>query len=722
MPFLIELMVLGACLYNSGMVAVALTSPQSEALNSALLAQAERYATPRTREIKDVLAGLRLDSETLAAGLLLDVRPEEMAKCTLDAQHSDAIHALVQGVHRMALIHDVPQGKRTAAEQAQQLEGLRKMLLAMVEDVRVVIIKLAERLVTLREVAAGTPDAVGRHAAEEVRDLFAPLANRLGVWQLKWELEDQSLRVLEPTIYKQIAKALDERKLDRDDYIVRVKTMLYAELKVVGIEADIAGRAKHITSIWNKMRRKGYGIDGLYDIRAVRVLVDEVRDCYAVLGIVHNLWTPIPSEFDDYIARPKSNNYRSLHTAVVGPDGRALEVQIRTHSMHQASEFGIAAHWRYKEGGFSGGGKRDVDFEDKLAWLRQVMDWRDQVDGSGEVIEALKTSLFEDSIFVFTPQGKVIDLPKDATPIDFAYHVHTNLGHRCRGARVDGAMVPLNLPLKNGQRVEVSTVKEGGPSRDWLNPELGYVRSPRAKSKVRAWFNVLAQDETQAQGRAELERVLQREGKTALSLEMIVRASEYTSLDELFTAIARARVNQRELVELVHRAAGDKVEEAPKDEAVIRRARSGGDSGILIVGLDKLMTGLARCCRPAPPDAIIGFVTRGKGISVHRQSCSNVTRMQNVQPERLIEAQWGGTQDGVFPVVIDVIAVDRQGLLRDISEALSKERINVTAVNTLSKDLQAKMRFTAEIRDIAQLRKALTAVTDVKGVLEARRG
>jgi GTP pyrophosphokinase len=711
---------------------VSVAQPPDEELSRNALVLA--HASPRTHEIAKLVQTLGLDQEATDAALLVDIPAAQNELLQKKTPEISRYLALAASVQKMALIHHTPSASRTETDRAQQLESVRKMLLAMVEDVRVVVIKLAERLVALRALAQNPTSEEAQTAAQEVRDLFAPLANRLGIWQLKWELEDQSLRILEPQIYKQIAKALDERKADRDAYIEEVKSTLSREMKAAHIGADIAGRAKHITSIWNKMRRKGYTIDELYDIRGVRVLVDDVRGCYTVLGIIHNLWTPIPSEFDDYIARPKANNYRSLHTAVVGPNGNALEVQIRTHDMHRASEFGVAAHWRYKEGAFaksdSGSGKRDGDFEEKLAWLRQVIDWRESISGSGEAsphatnlaTEALKTNLFEESIFVFTPQGRVIDLPKDATAIDFAYHVHTNLGHRCRGARVDGAMVPLNTPLKNGQRVEVQSAKEGGPSRDWLNAELGYVRSARAKSKVRAWFNALAQDETMAQGRAELEKFLQREGKTALSFDAIVKAASLNSVDELFTAIAKAQLNQKEIVELIHRAAGDS-QPAPEvtDEPVLRKSRASSDSGILIVGMDKLLTGLAKCCRPAPPDAIIGFITKGAGISVHRAQCSNAQRLQKTHPERLIQAAWGKAQTSVFPVGIEVVAIDRQGLLRDVSEVLSKERINVTEVNTNSKDMQAKMRFTGEIKDVEQLRKAISAVLEVKGVLEARR-
>ena len=409
--------------------------------------------------------------------------------------------------------------KTWSAERAVQAENLRKMLLAMVEDIRVVLIKLAERTQALRHLIVHDPDRA-RQVAREVTDLYAPLANRLGVWQLKWELEDLSLRALEPAVYKQIARALDERRLDRQRYIEDVIAELEAELLAARIDADVSGRPKHITSIRNKMSRKEVGIDAVYDVRAVRILVGDVKECYAALGVVHNLWTPMPGEFDDYIAKPKANEYRSLHTAVIGPEGKPLEVQIRTREMHQHSEYGVASHWRYKEGG-GRETRRDPGFDEKIGWLRQVLDWKDAVADAGEWLTGFKESLFTDTIYVLTPQGKVIDLPRGATPVDFAYAVHTDLGHRCRGARVNGQMVPLNHRLANGQRVDILTVKQGGPSLDWLNPELGYVTSHRARAKVRQWFKHQQHAETLAHGRAIVERELARAGATALKLEAL---------------------------------------------------------------------------------------------------------------------------------------------------------------------------------------------------------
>ncbi len=677
--------------------------------------------------VAQILAGLKLDYESVVAALLLGYPEREGAGADkLREEFGADIAMLVDGVARMGQIHN-DAAVLNAHERAAQAERLRKMLLAMVDDIRIVLIKLAERVQTLRFLMNVDAD-LRRATAKEVLELFAPLANRLGVWQIKWELEDLSLRALEPDVYKSIARALDERRHDREAYIRKVMAMLAQELAAAGIHPDVAGRPKHIYSIYKKMQRKGSGIDALYDIRAVRVLVEDVKDCYAALGVVHNLWTPLPSEFDDYIARPKPNDYRSLHTAVIGPDGKPLEVQIRTFEMHQHSEYGVAAHWRYKELGRSErtSQKSGAKFDDKIAWLRQILDWKKDVAGPGEWLEQFKTSLFEDTIYVFTPQGKVIDLPKGSTPVDFAYQIHSGLGHRCRGAKVNGVMVPLNTPLQNGQRVEVITVKEGGPSRDWLNPELGYLVSHRGRTKVRQWFKSLELEADIAAGRATIEAELKREGfgdKRLLNLEDVAREAGIPKLDDFFAAVAHGDLNSRQIQQAI-RATAKLTEAPPADEDVVvaRQSKAAGSgSGILIVGVDKLMTGLGKCCKPAPPEPIIGFVTRGKGITIHRQRCPNVVRMRVASPERLITADWGTARDEVFPVDIEVEAIDRQGLLRDISEVFSREKINVTAVNTLSKNMQARMFFTVEVRSLAQLKGALQLVEEVKGVLSAGR-
>jgi len=670
-----------------------------------------------------ILTGLRLDADSIRGALLIGL-PVAGAFDAEDvrARFGADVATLVAGVARMGDIRAAADtGNKD--ERAAQAENLRKMLLAMVEDIRVVLIKLAERTQALRALMAGDA-ALRAQTAREVQDLFAPLANRLGVWQLKWELEDLSLRALEPATYRAIAQMLDERRLDRERYIRDVVATLKQELKAAGIAAEVTGRPKHIYSIYDKMRRKQVGIESLYDIRAVRILVDSVRDCYTALGLVHHLWTPLAREFDDYIAKPKANNYRSLHTAVIGPEGKPLEVQIRTWEMHQHSEYGVASHWRYKEGG-GRGVRHDPTFDEKIAWLRQVLDWKDAVADSGDWLSAFKESLFTDSIYVLTPQGKVIDLPRGATPVDFAYAVHTGLGHRCRGAKVDGQMVPLNHRLANGQQVEIVAAKQGGPSRDWLNAELGYVHGNRARAKVRQWFKAQQHEATVAQGRALVERELARLGQTALKLDAVAAKAGFDKTDDFFAAFARDDINSRQVqtaIQAVAQPAAAPAAVAAEPEVATRRSKAAGaGSGILVVGVDRLLTGLARCCKPAPPDPIVGFVTRGKGVTIHRAACGNVTRMRAAQPERLIAADWGAPRDEVFPVDIVVEAMDRQGLLRDISEVLSREKINVTAANTLTKHLHVRMAFTIEVRSLDVLKRALALVRDVNGVLSAGR-
>jgi GTP pyrophosphokinase len=669
-----------------------------------------------------IIAGLKLDADSLRAALLLGVPVAGAFDADEIKERFGAdVATLVGGVARMGGIRASPEGA-TKEERAAQAENLRKMLLAMVEDIRVVLIKLAERTQALRSLMSG--DAQWRErTAHEVIELFAPLANRLGVWQLKWELEDLSLRALEPSIYKSIAKLLDERRLDRERYIDEVIATLKQELADAGIAAEVTGRPKHIYSIWKKMQRKQAGIDALYDIRAVRILVESVKDCYTALGLVHHRWTPLAREFDDYIAKPKANNYRSLHTAVIGPEGKPLEVQIRTREMHQHSEYGVASHWRYKEG-HAMAARHDPTFDEKIAWLRQVLDWKETVADSSEWLAAFKESLFTDAIYVLTPQGKVIDLPRGATPVDFAYSVHTGLGHRCRGAKVDGQMVPLNYRLSSGQQVEIVAAKQGGPSRDWLNPDLGYVHSNRARSKVRQWFKAQQHEETVAQGRALVERELARLGRSALKLDAVAAKAGFDKTEDFFAAFARDDINSKQVQTAILALAQPNAPTASpaEPEVTTRQSRAtGSGSGILVVGVDRLLTGLARCCRPAPPDPIVGFVTRGKGVTIHRATCSNIVRMRASQPERLIDANWGKARDEVFPVDIVVEAMDRQGLLRDISEVLSREKINVTAANTLTKNLHSRMAFTIEVPSLDVLKRALAYVRDVKGVLNAAR-
>ncbi|MEK7883247.1 MULTISPECIES: RelA/SpoT family protein [Methyloversatilis] len=669
-----------------------------------------------------ICASLRLDLETRLAALLFPLHEvQDDAGEHIAAHYGPAVAELVAGLQRLdnlRLITRAHASQSVTGNDAggDQAEVLRKMVLAMVADVRVVMLRLASRVQSLRWLTAH-PNDDRLDMARESLDIYAPLANRLGVWQLKWELEDLSFRFLEPDTYKRIAKQLDEKRVEREAFIADAMVKLKAELEAAGIKAEIQGRPKHIYSIWNKMRAKKLEFSEVYDVRALRVLVDSVRDCYGALGIVHQLWHPLPREFDDYIAQPKGNNYQSLHTAVIAPDGRSLEVQIRTWDMHRHAEMGVAAHWRYKEG--SG---QDKDYDDKIAWLRQLLSWRDEIADHSEWVEQFKRAALDDTIYVLTPQGKVIDLPQGATPVDFAYRLHTDLGHRCRGARVNGQLVPLNTPLDNGQRVEIIAAKQGGPSRDWLVPQQGYITTHNARVKVRRWFAQIEEGETLAQGRAWLARELAREGASQTSLEELSNKLGYNSVDAMHIACAHGEVGPR----AIHVAL--KGEEPPPDEPEIkpRAPRATGERGVLVEGVGKLLTQLGRCCKPAPPDPISGFVTRGRGVAIHRSDCPNYINMVARNPERVIDAQWGEVAgrdpDARFAADIHVEAHDRQGLLRDISEVLSREKINVTAVSTQSKAGMARMSFTVEIAGVGQIQKVLGLIRDVDGVVETRRG
>ncbi|MES2582513.1 MAG: bifunctional (p)ppGpp synthetase/guanosine-3',5'-bis(diphosphate) 3'-pyrophosphohydrolase [Pseudomonadota bacterium] len=604
---------------------------------------------------------------------------------------------------------------------AAQTESVRKMLLAFSRDLRVVMLRLASRLQTLRHFAA-TKMPVPPGLASESLQVFAPLANRLGIWEIKWEIEDLSFRFLEPDTYRQVAKLLDEKRVERETHVEKLRQQLAEDLGQQGIHATVQGRPKHIYSIVKKMRGKSLGFEQVYDIRALRIVVPNVPDCYAALGWVHNHFTPVADEFDDYIARPKANGYQSLHTVVRDATGQPIEVQVRTQAMHDHAETGVAAHWAYKEAGAKGyaGVSASGEYDAKIAVLRQLLAWERDLSGAHEGHKGEVS--FDDRIYVLTPNAAIVELPQGATAVDFAYSVHTTLGHRCRGARIDGAMVPLNTPLKNGQTVEVTTVKEGGPSRDWLNPELGFLVSHRARAKVRAWFNALAMGETVAKGREAVEKLLQREGKTAVKLDDLASQLGFNSADDLFEVVGKDEFSLRN-IELLLRPPEPVAEQ--DDYLPLKKPRAtGGKGGVLVVGVDSLMTQLAKCCKPAPPDAICGFVTRGKGVSVHRADCSNLRNMVTRSGDRVIDVEWGGKTGGdgsVYPVDVAVEANDRQGLLRDISEVFAKEKMNVIGVQTQSIRGIAWMTFTVEVSDSGRLNRVLGIVADLNGVRAARR-
>ena len=594
-----------------------------------------------------ILVGMNMDHETIAATVLHAV-PEytdDWAEI-LEKKFGANVKMLVEGISRMEQIeqfsemHRPDKSEKKKGDDVQQVESLRKMLLAMVEDIRVVLIKLAERTQTLRCLSGASTDQQ-KLIAQQTRSIFAPLANRLGVWQLKWELEDLSVRYLEPELYKKVAKLLDERRIDREQYIAEVVSRLKQALSQAGIPADVTGRPKHIYSIISKMKRKQLDFSELYDVRAVRVLVDDsqvdgIRACYTALGLVHELWPPIDGEFDDYIAHPKSNNYRSLHTAVVGPRGLALEVQIRTLEMHQHSELGVAAHWRYKEGL-----KPDAKFDEKIAWLRQILEWKEDLADQGDMREQFKNELFHDQVYVLTPQGKVIALPKSATPVEFAYTLHTDLGHRTRGAKVDGNIVPLNYKLQNGQRVEILTIKQGGPSRDWINPSLGFLQSSRIRAKVRAWFKNQNFDESVAQGRTQLDRELHRLGITSINQEKLAQRLHFNKLEDFLAAIGRNEITQRRIAVAIREELPTKVIETAKQKIFRPATERTSKADITVGGVNNLMTRIAKCCNPAPPDAIVGYVTRDRGITIHRKDCAFMLRLTESRRDRKLNAQWG---------------------------------------------------------------------------------
>ena len=625
-----------------------------------------------------------------------------------------------------AWLHDDP---------AAQTESVRKMLLAFSRDLRVVMLRLGSRLQTLRYYAASRqlpPMAL----AHESLHVFAPLANRLGIWQIKWEMEDLAFRFLEPETYRATARLLDEKRAGREVFMEELRTQLERRLNQNGIAALVQGRPKHIYSIVKKMRGKALDFEQVFDIRALRVIAADVKGCYAALDFVHSQFAPVEGEFDDYIARPKANGYQSLHTVVRDAAGRAVEVQIRTQAMHDHAETGVAAHWAYKEAGAKGYGgvSASSEYDAKIAVLRQLLAW--QRDLSGMAAQRGKDAgqgLFDDRIYALTPDAAVVELPQGATAIDFAYSVHTSLGHRCRGARVDGVMVPLNTPLQNGQTVEVITVREGGPSRDWLNPELGFLASHRAKTKVRAWFNAQALEHTLSKGREAVEKLLQREGKTAIKLQDLALQLGFKTADDLFEVVGKDELSLRTIENMLRPAEAPTADDfilAKKTRQPERSGPAGKSAGgnVLVVGMDSLLTQLAKCCKPAPPDRILGFVTKGKGVSIHRGDCSNFRNMASGSPERVILVQWSAPRvaDGaVFPVDVAVEAADRQGLLRDISEVFAKEKMNVIGVQTQSvKDNRggtAWMTFTVEVAHSSRLNQVLGSVAEVSGVRSARR-
>lgn len=677
----------------------------------------------RARELReclatlDILRELKVDAETLIAAAAFPlVLAQPSAAADWGKRHGTQVEALLQGQIEAEKVWPLHAHKSSGSS----AEGLRRLLLALVKDLRVVFILLARQLAHLRAVAKSGEEE-RRRLAQMTADIHAPLANRLGIWQLKWEMEDLTFRFLQPEAYKRIAALLEERREDRERYIHLVKEALRQALAAQGVEAQVAGRPKHIYSIYKKMQRKGVEFSELYDVRAVRLLVRDLPACYAALGVVHNLWTPIPKEFDDYIAKPKGNDYRSLHTAVIGPEGKSLEVQIRTHEMHEHAELGVAAHWRYKEGGAS-----DAEFEKKIAWMRQLLESRDEQEDGGDhaLLAGFSTELMEDRVYVLTPKGQVIDMPKNATVLDFAYQVHTEVGHRTRGAKVNGRIVPLTHSPRTGDHIEILTGKSALPKRDWLNTSLGYLTGSRARHKVRQWFNKLDRQQNVRDGRDILEREFKRLALASNGFEAVLPRLHLESVDDLYVAIALGDLTPAQVARVLHEVA-----EPKKDDVIpLNLPRPGAPSkardrdAIVIEGVGNLLVNMAACCNPVPGDAIVGFITVGRGVSVHRADCKSLAHLATRHPNRVMQVQWGGRRDDRYPVRIKVSAYDRSGLLRDIGAVLAAEQINVSSVDSRIDDGGiAELSILVRVSDYGQLSQVLGKLRGVASVIEASR-
>lgn len=670
-------------------------------------------------ETAQILAELQVDADCMLAALLYRaVREDRLALQTVREQFGAAAARLLEGVLRMAAISDLRNPGDTAVlgQAEKQRDNVRKMLVAMVDDVRVALIKLAERTSAIRAVKS---DEDRREAvARDVFDVYAPLAHRLGIGHLKWELEDLSFRYLYNDSYMRIARLLDGKRVERDRFIERVREQVGDVLSAADIDFEISGRAKHIYSIWRKMQRKGIGFSQVYDIRAVRILVPEVKDCYATLGLIHGLWRNIPNEFDDYIANPKENGYRSLHTAVIGPEGKILEVQIRTRHMHEEAELGVCAHWRYK--GSDASVAVGSSYEEKISWLRQVLDWHEETGDVSGTAEQLSFDVAQDRVYVFTPQGDVVNLASGATPLDFAYHVHTEVGHHCRGAKVNGQIVPLTHTLATGDRVEILTAKQGEPKRDWLQSGLGYLKTPRARAKVQAWFRSQAREENIEAGRALLEREFRRLALTSVDYKRIAQRVQLPKVEDMYAAVGSGDLNASQVVN----AAQDLIGNRPKPQLRLSRGSLPRNrSAVQVQGVGNLLTNMAGCCKAVPGDSITGFITQGRGVSIHRADCKRVLQLNDLHPERVINVEWGSAEDERFEVDLAIEAYDRQGLLSDVTQMFANARINVLSIETQTnrKTHAATMRLTVEVADLGSLSKLLERLNRLKNVISAGR-
>ncbi len=673
--------------------------------------------------VAQILSDLRMDAQAISAALLHDV-VEDTPVTIEDIENSFGLDVarLVDGVTKMEKLPTDVDAMKGGKAGGRESEYLRKTFLAMGNDIRVVLIKLADRLHNMRTLGYLSPERQ-RRMARETSEIFAPLANRLGIWQMKWELEDLSFRYLNPQKYKEIASKIAERRADREKYMQRTKDTLMRELTRAGIQATISARPKHIYSIYRKMERKRVPFEAIYDVRAVRVIVPDKGTCYQVLGIIHSIWHPIPGEFDDYIAAPKDNFYQSLHTAVLDDEGKTLEVQIRTPEMHEHAEYGVAAHWRYKEGT-----ARDEEFEKRLLYLRRLMDFDDDDvnDDADQFLDAMKSDVFEDRVYAFTPKGDIVDLPGGATPVDFAYHIHTEIGNRCRGARVNGQLVGLDHRLKSGDRVEILTSKRGGPSLDWLNPNLGFAHTNRARAKIRAWFRKQDREKNINLGRDVVDRELKRLGLESMPRETLATLFNYVKVEDFLSAVGFGDLTGAQIATKVLEAERKAQREAAADMPLVVSAPSepahqpvNASDGINIMGNGGMLINLGRCCNPAQGDSIVGYITRGKGVTVHRADCPNV--INSKEPERFINVSWGRATEMAYPVPVVIVAYDREGLMRDIGAVVANENINITQLTVSTRQSIATFQVTLEIENTTQLSRVLARIEQLPNVIEARR-
>ncbi|MFJ1267529.1 GTP diphosphokinase [Legionella lytica] len=668
-------------------------------------------------EMADLLADLEVDPETLAAAIIFEnVHYADLSLDDVEEQLGSNIAKLVKGIERMSAMHSF-QALNKYPQNKHQIDNIRKMLLAMVDDVRVVLIKLAERLCILRS-TAHLPEALCIQLATEAMEIYAPLANRLGIGAIKWEMEDLAFRHLHPADYKAIAKGLKAKRLERDSFVNDIVEQLNEQIKNSGIEHfAVYGRSKHIHSIYKKMTRKNVALDEIYDATAVRVLVETDHQCYEVLGMVHTLWKQIPAEFDDYIINPKENGYQSLHTAVECPEGRVFEVQIRTFHMHDLAEMGVAAHWKYKEGG----APRKESHERKIEWLRDVLAWHREMASNKGVPESATTEFLEDRVYVFTPDGDVLDLPQGVTPLDFAYHVHSDLGHRCRGARINGHIVPLTYQLQTGDKVEVLTGKQIKPSRDWINPHLNYLKTSRAKAKVLHWFKMQDYERNMQEGRELLDKELKSLGIKSDKLNEVVNALHFKKLDDLYANLGRGDIK---LGQIVNKLAPPQTSEVNLDKFVRAQGKpevTGSD--LRIEGVGNLLTFMARCCQPVPGDNVIGYITLGRGVSVHRQDCPNIIHANERQKQRFLQVTWGSATRENYVVDILIKAFNRSELLKDVTSLLANEKAHVYALQTQS-NKHENMTFitlTVDIDGLSSLSRLLAKLMQIPNILEARR-